>query len=56
MSSVLIYKINVLRQELDNLYQAKGNFQDQEVLKKSIELDKLIIEFLKESELAPPLK
>ncbi|KJS88763.1 MAG: hypothetical protein JM58_00350 [Peptococcaceae bacterium BICA1-8] len=52
MSFVLEYKISVLRQELNNLYQAKGDFQDQEVFKKSIELDKLIIEFLKESKLA----
>ena len=55
MSSVLEYKITVLRQELNNLYQAKGNFQDQEVLNKSIELDKLIIEYLKENNLTPPL-
>jgi len=52
VSFVLEYKISVLRQELNNLYQAKGDFQDQEVFKKSIELDKLIIEFLKESKLA----
>jgi len=55
VSSYLEYKIYVLRQELNNLYQAKGDFQDQEVLKKSIELDKLIIESLKKSELSPPL-
>jgi len=54
MSSVLEYKIYYLRQELNNLYETKGDFQDQEVLNKSIELDKLIIEYLKENELAPP--
>jgi len=53
VSFVLEYRISVLRQELNNLYQVKGDFQDQEVFNKSIELDKLIIEFLKESELAP---
>jgi len=31
VSSVLEYQISLLRQELDNLFQVKGNFQDQEV-------------------------
>ena len=46
----LLKKIEQLRQELHELTKEKGSFKNDEVYKKSTELDKLLNEYLKQIE------